>query len=73
MVLLSFFPQFRAMALGVLPNLVQGVIAAFGDFYTWKLAQKMYGAGSDAGSAAVGLYYLVLSREVRRWMLMVRV
>jgi hypothetical protein len=50
---LGFFPQFRAMILSVLPNVVQAVFAAYGDFYTWKLAQKMYGIGSNAAFATV--------------------
>jgi phosphatidylinositol glycan class B len=53
---LGFFPQFRAMILAVLPNIVQSVIAALGDFYTWKLAQKMYGVGSNAALATVSLF-----------------
>lgn len=53
MELLSCFPQFRAMILSVLPNLVQGVFAAAGDFYTWQLAEKFYGVGSHAAMAAV--------------------
>lgn len=50
---LGFFPQFRAMILGVLPNIVQAVIAAYGDYYTWQMAQKMYGIGSNATFATV--------------------
>jgi phosphatidylinositol glycan class B len=50
---LKFFPQFRAMILSVLPNVVQGVIAAFGDYYTWQLAQKIYGIGSNAALVTV--------------------
>jgi phosphatidylinositol glycan class B len=45
---LGFFPQFRAMILGVLPNIVQAVIASYGDYYTWQMAQKIYGMGSNA-------------------------
>lgn len=44
---LSMYPQFRAMILVHLPKVFQGVIAALGDFYTWKLADKVYGRGSN--------------------------
>ena len=44
---LSMYPQFRAMILVHVPKLFQGVIAALGDFYTWKLADKVYGRGSN--------------------------
>ena len=54
MELLGFFPQFRAMILSVLPNVVQGVFAAIADYYTWKMTEKMYGLGSNSSWAAVG-------------------
>lgn len=54
MTLLSFFPQFRAMLLAVLPNLVQAYFAAAGDYYTWQLAERMYGTGTQVSKAAVG-------------------
>lgn len=60
---LGFFPQFRAMILSVLPNVVQGIIASLGDFYTWKLAEKMYGIGSNAAMVTVSEYPLA-----RLWM-----
>lgn len=50
---LGFFPQFRAMILTKLPNIVQGIFAALGDYYTWKLSEKIYGLGSDTAWAAV--------------------
>jgi len=50
---LGFFPQFRAMILSVLPNVVQGVFAAGTDFYTWKLAEKLYGIGGNGTTATV--------------------
>jgi phosphatidylinositol glycan class B len=46
------------MILSVLPNVVQGVVAAFGDFYTWKLAENMYGIGSNATYATVSIIIL---------------
>ncbi|KAM3078572.1 glycosylphosphatidylinositol anchor biosynthesis [Clarireedia jacksonii] len=46
MELLGFFPQFRAEVLAVLPNVVQSIFAAICDYYTWSLAEKLYGIGS---------------------------
>jgi phosphatidylinositol glycan class B len=50
---LSLFPQFRAMILVLLPNLVQAYFAATADYYTWQLAEKIYGTGSSASWSAV--------------------
>ena len=49
----SCFPQFRAMIMSVLPNLVQGFFAAVGDYYTWQLAEKIYGTGSITAQTVV--------------------
>ncbi|ESZ92192.1 glycosyltransferase family 22 protein [Sclerotinia borealis F-4128] len=49
MALLNFFPQFRAEILAVLPNIIQAIFAAACDYYTWKMAEKMYGLGSRTG------------------------
>lgn len=51
----SCFPQFRAMILAVLPNIVQAYFAAMGDYYTWKLSEKIYGRDSNASWASVML------------------
>lgn len=51
---LQFFPQFRAMLLSVLPNVVQGIVAGIGDYYTWQLSERIYGTGSNTAWAAVG-------------------
>ncbi|KAL2068751.1 hypothetical protein VTL71DRAFT_15089 [Oculimacula yallundae] len=48
---LSFFPQFKAMILAVLPNLVQAYFAALGDYYTWQLAERIYGTGTKVSGA----------------------
>ncbi|CAD6443199.1 3eae5b62-b144-466d-a52d-7c5b5f11ee81 [Sclerotinia trifoliorum] len=45
----NFFPQFRAEVLAVLPNIIQAIFAAACDYYTWKMAEKMYGLGSRTG------------------------
>jgi len=50
---LSCFPQFRAMILATVPNAAQAFIAAAGDFYTWQLAEKIYGTGGNIGWATV--------------------
>jgi len=54
MTFVSLFPQFRAMILAVLPNLVQAYFAAVGDYYTWQLAERIYGTGTKVSSAVVG-------------------
>ncbi|KAH7409133.1 glycosyltransferase family 22 protein [Cadophora sp. MPI-SDFR-AT-0126] len=51
MTFISLFPQFRAMILAVLPNLVQAYFAAIGDYYTWQLAERIYGTGTKVSSA----------------------
>jgi hypothetical protein len=50
---LEFFPQFRAMVIVVVPRVLQGVIAALGDYYTWKFAERLYGRRSSSSWAAV--------------------
>lgn len=50
---LEFYPQFRGMVLTALPSLLQSICAALGDFYTWRLAEKIYGRGSNTALAAV--------------------
>jgi phosphatidylinositol glycan class B len=41
------------MILSILPNVVQGIFAATGDYYTWQLAERMYGIGSKSTLAVV--------------------
>ena len=50
---LQFYPQFRAFILSALPSIIQGVIAAVGDFYTWQYAERLYGLGSRSAWVAV--------------------
>ena len=50
---LGFFPQFRALILSVLPNAVQAIFAGLSDYYTWQLAEKIYGVGSNTAWVAV--------------------
>jgi GPI mannosyltransferase 3 len=53
MKLLYVVPQLRADTLIAVPKLAQAVFAALGDFYTWKLAESIYGDGSIASWTAV--------------------
>ena len=53
MVVISGFPQFRAAIHAVLPNVVQGLFAAAGDYYTWQLAERMYGIGNRSTKSVV--------------------
>jgi len=53
MLLLGLLPPLRATILGVVPTLAQAVIAALGDFYTWKLSSKIHGYSSNATRATV--------------------
>lgn len=55
MELMQFFPQFRAMIISVVPNVGQGLVAAAGDYFTWQLAQKVYGKKGNVAWAAVWL------------------
>jgi phosphatidylinositol glycan class B len=46
----------RADDLLIAPKIAQAIFAALLDFYTWKLSQKIYGAGSAASMATVRVY-----------------
>jgi len=46
----------RAEDLLIAPKIAQAIFAAFMDFYTWKLSQKIYGAGSAASMATVSVH-----------------
>lgn len=35
------------------PKVTQAIIAALGDYYTWKLGERVYGRGSNEAWAAV--------------------
>jgi phosphatidylinositol glycan class B len=50
---LGLAPTSRAELLIAAPGITQAVIAAVGDFYTWKLARYIYGDGSHETWAAV--------------------
>ena len=46
----------RAEDLLMAPKIAQAIFAALLDFYTWKLSQKIYGAGNAASMATVCVY-----------------
>lgn len=48
----------RAELLEAAPKILQGIIAAVGDFYTWKLAQGVYGQRSKTSWVALVLTVL---------------
>jgi hypothetical protein len=46
-------PSYRADLLVAAPKLAEGAFAAAGDYYTWKLGERVYGTGSNEAWAAV--------------------
>ncbi|KAL1852206.1 glycosylphosphatidylinositol anchor biosynthesis [Paecilomyces lecythidis] len=44
---LRFSPLTRAEVLVAAPKITQAIIAALGDYYTWKLSGRVYGQGSN--------------------------
>lgn len=50
---LEFYPQFRGLIMVAIPPLLQSLCAGVGDFYTWKLAERTYGRGSNTAWVAV--------------------
>ncbi|EER42578.1 mannosyltransferase [Histoplasma capsulatum H143] len=55
---LSISPLYRANLLLAAPKLTQALFAAVGDFYTWKLAGKVYGNSSYEAWGALALTVL---------------
>ncbi|WEW59725.1 glycosylphosphatidylinositol anchor biosynthesis [Emydomyces testavorans] len=55
---LRLSPLSRADLLIAAPKATQGVFAAVGDYYTWRLADKVFGAGSDETWWTLGLTVL---------------
>lgn len=49
-------PTYRADLLIAAPKVFQAVVAALGDYYTWKLGERVYGAWSNEAWAAVGIF-----------------
>ena len=46
-------PSFRAELFVAVPKIMQAVFAAVGDYFTWRLAERIYGRQSQVASAAV--------------------
>ncbi|KAK2794137.1 glycosylphosphatidylinositol anchor biosynthesis [Onygenales sp. PD_12] len=55
---LSLSPLSRADLLVAAPKLTQALFAAIGDYYTWKLARKVYGNRSNEAWGALALTVL---------------
>ncbi|KAJ0116485.1 hypothetical protein J7T55_007465 [Diaporthe amygdali] len=53
MAILLFMPALKASVLVLLPKLVQACLAMLADFYTWQLAEKVYGQGSRSAWSAL--------------------
>lgn len=51
--LLQLSPTARDELFLSAPKVLQAVIAAWGDYYTWKLGERVYGRGSNEAWAAV--------------------
>ncbi|KAL8714542.1 MAG: hypothetical protein Q9220_001490 [cf. Caloplaca sp. 1 TL-2023] len=52
---LRLTPEYHAELLLAAPKVAQAVIAALGDYYTWKLGQRVYGESSKEAWAALFL------------------
>jgi GPI mannosyltransferase 3 len=52
-------PPLRAELLVAAPKVIQGVLAGLLDFYTWKLADKLYDRNSSDSWATVGALALI--------------
>lgn len=50
---LGLAPDAHADLLIAAPKVTQAIFAALGDFYTWKLAERVYGRDSNEAWAAV--------------------
>ncbi|KAL8686925.1 MAG: hypothetical protein Q9224_005300, partial [Gallowayella concinna] len=50
--LLQLTPEYHAEVLLAAPKVTQAVFAGMGDYYTWKLGERMYGRGSNEAWAA---------------------
>lgn len=51
----GFEPARRAAIFIAAPKAVQGVIAALGDYYTWRLAERIFGRNSNAALATLAM------------------
>ncbi len=62
---LHLSPTYRADLLVAAPKVTQAIFAALGDYYTWKLGERVYGSGSNEAWAAVCCAKSFPSRRVR--------
>ena len=62
--LLNLPSSWQANVLVAAPRLVQAPIAAASDYFTWKLAERIYGVESNASWVAVSV---VLDRDAVDW------
>lgn len=46
-------PGYRADLLVAGPKVTQAIVAALGDYYTWKLGERVYGVGGNEAWATV--------------------
>jgi GPI mannosyltransferase 3 len=53
MEILAILPQSRATILIVIPKILQGIFAAIGDYFTWRLAERIYGPDHSYAWTAV--------------------
>lgn len=53
---LRLSPSYRADVLVIAPKIAQAAIAALGDYFTWKLGERVYGVGCNEAWAAVCLH-----------------
>lgn len=65
MQLFSFFPQFQAMIIVLLPNLVQAYFSATADYYTWQLSERIYGTGGNESWVVVGRVSLTIRYKLK--------
>ena len=63
--ILGLSPAYHADLLIAAPKAIQAVLAALGDYYTWKLGQKVYGRGSNEAWALVCSNNSIQSEPVR--------
>ncbi|CAD6565340.1 MAG: glycosylphosphatidylinositol anchor biosynthesis [Alectoria sarmentosa] len=52
---LHLSPTYRADLLVAAPKVTQAIFAAVGDYYTWKLGERVYGSGSNEAWATLAL------------------
>ena len=64
--ILQLSPTSRADLLIASPKALQAIIAAVGDYYTWKLGQRVYGQGSNEAWAAVCRVYRTEFNHLQR-------